>query len=242
MTTNQQPDTFERQRQSESAVRSMLIYAGRYDEAMAIIKAQFCGEDPTAVPERFNFYLENWLREVVGMVRPSAGRSEFIGALLALTPSDQDPVAAFWRVANTYGVQPDVFPDLMDILGAHLNREVALYVTPGLDANGSDLMRGPLWLVLLLCVCRPNQARSIGVLAYKKSFSDADLAWIDEAAALAAKHGADLGLSKTVTWKRSKPVLQTMVANIEARHIRQAVGEVSEEQVEPIRARGRARL
>ncbi|MGK8200650.1 hypothetical protein [Burkholderia cepacia] len=49
-------------------------------------------------------------------------------------------------------------------------------------------------------------------------------------------------LRKTVTWKRSKPVLQTMVANIEARHIRQAVGEVSEEQVEPIRARGRARL
>ncbi|NTX43085.1 hypothetical protein HT749_06695 [Burkholderia cepacia] len=232
-------DREERLLRAETQVHT-LIYAGRYDEALAAIKARFCGEDRTAVPERFNFCLDTWLNQVVGMVREPAGRSAFIRELLIL--SDTDPMAAFWRVANTYGVQPDVFPDLVEILGAHLNREVALYVTPGLDVNGSDLMQGPLWLVLLLCVCRPNQARSIGVLAYKKAFSDADLAWIDEAAALAAKHGADLGLSKTVTWERSKPRLQAMVANIEARHIRQAVGEVSEEQVEPIRARGRARL
>ncbi|WP_186083094.1 hypothetical protein [Burkholderia gladioli] len=245
MTTTQQPNRFERQRMAESAVQSLLLYTGRYDEALAIIKAQFCGEDPTAIPERFNFYLENWLREVVGMIRPAVGRSEFIRALLALTPSDQDPAIAFWRVANTHGVQPDVFPDLMDMLGADLNREVALYVTPRLDLaarNGSNLMHGPLWLVLLLCVCRPTKGTSLGVLAYKKSFTEDDLAWIDKAANLAAKHGADLGLSKTVTWKRSKPVLQAMVANIEARHLRQAVGEVSADQVEPIRARGRARL
>ncbi|WP_257765173.1 hypothetical protein [Burkholderia glumae] len=36
-------------------------------------------------------------------------------------------------------------------------------------------------------------------------------------ATLAAKHGAELGLSKTVTWKCNKPALQRMVSNIGAR-------------------------
>ncbi len=242
MNTEQQRS--QRKLQAENAVGS-LICEGRYSEALTAISAQFCGEDTTAVPERFNFYLENWLCEVVGMVRPSASRSEFIRALLALTPSDQDPVAAFWRVANTHGVQPDVFPDLTDIRGDDLNRKVALYVTSGLNLsvrNGSDLMRGPLWLVLLLCVCRPAKGTSLGVLAYKKSFTEDDLAWIDGAATLAAKHGADLGLSRTVTWERSKPVLQAMVGNIEARHIRRTADAVLSNQGEPLRARERVRF
>ncbi|MDN7536795.1 hypothetical protein [Burkholderia cenocepacia] len=243
-------DHRERYQQAESPVQT-LIYTGRYDEALAAIKARFCGEDRTAVPERFPFDLDTWLYQVVGMVRAPAGRAAFIGELLTLSDknpmaavwrgaSDEDPVAAVWRVANTYGVQPDVYPELVVLLGADLNREVSLYVTPGLNDNGSDFMQGPLWLVLLLCVCRPNAARSIGVLAHKKSFSEADIAWIDEAASLAAKHGADLGLAKAVTWKRSKPVLQAMVSDIEARHIRQALD--AEPVEEPVRARARSRL
>ncbi|HDR9217381.1 TPA: hypothetical protein QDB35_000050 [Burkholderia vietnamiensis] len=230
-------DREERRLQAETQVHT-LIYTGRYDEALAAIKARFCGEDRTAVPERFPFYLETWLNQVVGMVRAPAGRAAFIRELLTL--SDKNPVAAVWRVANTYGVQPDVYPELVALLGSDLNREFSLYVTPGLDDNGSDFMQGPLWLVLLLCVCRPNQARAIGVLAHKKSFSEADLAWIDEAASQAAKGGADLGLAKTVTWKRSKPVLQVMVSDIEARHIRQALDAAQVE--EPVRARARSRL
>ncbi|MGK8203134.1 hypothetical protein ACRS8P_28005 [Burkholderia cenocepacia] len=237
MSNEQKSNQFERKLRAQSPVND-LIYAGRYDDAMAAIRAQFCGDDETAVPERFNFYLENWLYDVVGAVRKPEGRSAFIRELLTLT--DKDPMMAVWRVANTHGVQPDVFPDLVDILRADLNREVALYVTPGLNLSarqGSKLMVGPLWLVLLLCVSRPSRSGSLGVLAYKKSFSDADLEWIDQAAALAAKHGADLGLCKTVTWKRSKPVQQDMVANIESRHLRQTVDAVPVDQAEPIRAR-----
>lgn len=78
------------------------------------------------------------------------------------------------------------------------------------------------------------------MLAYKKAFSEADLAWIDEAASLAAKHGADLALANTVTWKRSKPVLQDLVTNIEARHLRQALD--ADQVEEPVRARARSRL
>ncbi|MCA8287537.1 hypothetical protein [Burkholderia vietnamiensis] len=233
-------DHRERYQQAESPVQT-LIYTGRYDEALAAIKARFCGEDRTAVPERFQFDLDTWLYQVVGMVRAPAGRAAFIGELLTL--SDKNTMAAVWRVANTYGVQPDVYPELVALLGSELNREVSLYVTPGLNLSsreGSDFMKGPLWLVLLLCVCRPNQTRSIGVLAYKKSFSEADIAWIDQAAALAAKHGADLGLAKTVTWQRSKPVLQAMVANIEERHLRQALD--ADQVEEPVRARARSRL
>ncbi|WP_186197603.1 hypothetical protein [Burkholderia gladioli] len=211
-------DREERKRKAEIPVQA-LIRSGRYTEALAAIKARFCSEDRTAVPERFPFYLETWLNQVVGMERAPAGRAAFIRELLTL--SDKNPMAAVQRVAHSYGVRPDVYPELVALLGSDLNREVSLYVTPGLDYNGSDFMQGPLWLVLLLCVCRPNQARSIGVLAHKKSFSEADLAWIDEAASQAAKGGADLGLAKTVTWKRSKPVLQDMVANIEARHLAQ---------------------
>ncbi|MCA8148106.1 protease [Burkholderia vietnamiensis] len=242
MTTEQKPNEYERMRHAQRPVMG-LIYTGRYSEAMAAIRAQFCGEDETAVPERFDFDLDTWLHDVVGAVRKPEGRSAFIRELLTLT--DKDPMRAFWRVANTNGVQPDVFPDLVDILRADLNREVALYVTPGLSLStreGSDFMVGPLWLVLLLCVCRPSRSGSLGVLAYKKSFSEEDLAWIDQAAALAAKHGADLGLCKTVTWKRSKPVQQAMVANIEARHLRQAVDAIPADQAEPIRALVRARL
>ncbi|AOZ05906.1 hypothetical protein [Cupriavidus malaysiensis] len=237
MSNEQKPNQFERKLRAQSPVND-LIYAGCYDDAMAAIRAQFCGDDQTAVPERFNFYLENWLYDVVGAVRKPEGRSAFIRELLTL--SDQDPVMAFWRVANTHGVQPDVYPDLVDILRADLNRVVSLYVTPGLNLSareGSEFMVGPLWLVLLLCVCRPSRSGSLGVLAYKKSFSDEDLEWIDQAAALAVKHGADLGLCNTVTWKRSKPVQQAMVANIEARHLRQAVGEDTADREQPIRAR-----
>jgi len=230
-------DRRERYEQAENLVQA-LIYAGRYGDALAAIIERFSGDDQTAVPERFPFYLETWLNQVVGMVRAPAGRAAFIRELMAL--SDEDPVAAVWRVANTYGVQPDVYPELVALLGSDLNREVSLYVTPGLNDNGSDFMQGPLWLVLLLCVCRPNEARSIGVLAYKKSFSEADIAWIDDAASLAAKHGAALGLAMTVTWKRSKPVLQAMVSDIEARHIRQALDAAQVE--EPVRAQSRSRL
>ncbi|MCA8162091.1 hypothetical protein [Burkholderia cepacia] len=242
MSNEQQSTQYERNRRAQSPVMD-LIYMGRYDEAMGAIRTQFCGEDETAVPERFNFDLDTWLHDVVGAVRKPEGRSAFVRELLSL--SDQDPMRAFWRVANTHGVQPDVFPDLVDILRADLNREVSLYVTPGLNLStreGSDFMVGPLWLVLLLCVCRPSRSGSLGVLAYKKSFSDADLEWIDEAAALAAKHGADLGLCKTVTWKRSKPVQQAMVANIEARHLRRTADAVLSNQEEPLRARERVRF
>lgn len=233
-------DRRERYEQAESPVQT-LIYSGRYGEALAAIIERFGGEDQTAVPERFPFDLDTWLYQVVGMVRAQAGRAAFIRELMAL--SDEDPVAAVWRVANTYGVQPDVYPELVALLGSELNREVSLYVTPGLNLStreGSDFMQGPLWLVLLLCVCRPNQARAIGVLAYKKSFSDADLEWIDQAASLSAKHGADVGLAMTVTWKRSKPVLQAMVSDIEARHLRQALD--ADQVEEPVRARARSRL
>ncbi|HDR8943097.1 TPA: hypothetical protein QDB15_000025 [Burkholderia vietnamiensis] len=235
-------DRRERHRQAEIPVQA-LIYAGRYGEALAAIIERFSGEDQTAVPERFPFDLDTWLCQVVGMVRESAGRAAFIRELMAL--NETDPVPAVWRVANTHGVQPDVYPELVVLLGSNLNREVSLYVTPGLNLStrkGSEVMQGPLWLVLLLCVCRPTRATSIGVLAYKKSFCAADIAWIDQAASLAAKHGADLGLCKTVTWKRSKPVQQDMVAIIEARHLRQAVSEDTADQEQPIRARGRARL
>ncbi|MBR8082524.1 hypothetical protein KDX23_07175 [Burkholderia vietnamiensis] len=232
-------DHRERYQQAESPVQT-LIYTGRYDEALAAIIERFSGEgeDQAAVPERFPFYLETWLSQVVGMVRAPVGRAAFIRELMAL--SDEDPVAAVQRVANSYGVRPDVYPELVALLGSDLNREGELYVTPGLDDTGSDLMQGPLWLVLLLCVCRPKQARSIGVLAHKRTFTQDDLAWIDEAASLAAKHGADLGLAKTVTWQRSKPVLQAMVSNIEARHLRQALD--ADQVEEPVRARARSRL
>ncbi|WP_109482883.1 hypothetical protein [Paraburkholderia sp. C35] len=207
-----------RKREAENAVGA-LIASGRYSDAMAAIREQFCGEDPTAVPERFNFDLDTWLSDVIGSVRPTEGRSAFVRELLTL--SDQEPVPAFWRVANTCGVQPDVFPELLDLLRDDLNREVSLYVTPGLNLSlreGSDMMVGPLWLVLLLCVCKPSRSGSLGVLAYKKSFSESDLAWIDGAVTRAAKHGAVLAIGKTVTWKRSKPALQDVVSNIEARH------------------------
>ncbi|MBR8042053.1 hypothetical protein KDW85_27000 [Burkholderia cenocepacia] len=230
-------DRRERYEQAENLVQAM-IYAGRYGEALSAIIERFSGEDQTAVPERFPFYLETWLNQVVGMVRAPAGRAAFIRELMAL--SDGDSVAAVGRVANTYGVQPDVYPELVALLGTDLNREASLYVTPGLNDNGSDFMQGPLWLVLLLCVCRPNQARSIGVLAHKRTFTQDDLAWIDEAASLAAKHGADLGLAKTVTWHRSKPFLQAMVSDIEARLLRQALDAAQVE--EPVRARARSRL
>jgi len=233
-------DRRERYQQAESPVQT-LLYSGRYGEALAAIIERFSGEDQTAVPERFPFYLETWLYQVIGMVRAPAGRAAFIRELMAL--SDEDPVAAVWRVANTYGVQPDVYPELVALLGSDLNREISLYVTPGLNLStreGSEFMQGPLWLVLLLCVCRPNQARSIGVLAHKRTFTKDDLAWIDEAASLAAKHGADLGRAKAVTWKRSKPVLQAMASDIEARHIRQALD--ADQVEEPVRARARSRL
>ncbi|MEF9443394.1 hypothetical protein OWS73_33780 [Burkholderia sp. 1B3(2022)] len=233
-------DRRERYQQAETTVQA-LIYAGRYGEALAAIIERFSGEDQTAMPERFPLDLDTWLNQVVGMVRAPAGRAAFIRELMAL--SDDDPVAAVWRVANTYGVQPEVYPELVALLGTDLNREVLLYVTPGLNLStreGSEFMQGPLWLVLLLCVCRPTRATSLGVLAYKKAFSEADLAWIDEAASLAAKHGAALGLAMTVTWKRSKPVLQAMVANIESRHLGQALDAESVEEL--VRARARSRL
>lgn len=204
-------------RETERTIGS-LIYSGRYGDAMAAIREGFCGKDQTAGRESFNFDLDTWLYDVVGGVRAPEGRSAFMRELLTL--SDQDPSAAFWRVANTHGVQADVFPELLDILRADLNREVSLYVTPGLNLaarDGTDVMVGPLWLVLLLCVCRPTRSSSLGVLAHKKSFSDADLDWIDQAAALAANHGADLRLSKTVTWKGNNPALRDVVSNIEAR-------------------------
>lgn len=229
-----------RYRQAEIPVQA-LVYAGCYGEALAAIFERFSSEDQTAVPERFPFYLDTWLGQVVGMVRASAGRAAFIRELMSL--SETDPVATVQRVANTHGVQPDVYRELVALLGSDLNREVSLYVTPGLNLStreGSEVMQGPLWLVLLLCVCRPTRATSLGVLAYKKAFSEADLAWIDEAASLAAKHGADLALANTVTWKRSKPVLQDLVTNIEARHLRQALD--ADQVEEPVRARARSRL
>lgn len=206
-----------RELQAKNAVYSF-IYHGRYSDAMAAIRERFCGEDLAAVPERYNFDLCTWLGEVVGSVRGPEGRSAFIRELLTL--ADQDSMEAFHHVANTYGVQPDVYADLVDILRDDLNREVSLNVTPGLNISGrdgSEFMVGPLWLVLLLCVCRPTRSSSLGVLAYKKLFTADDLEWINNAATLAAKHGADLGLSKTVTWKGNKPALQKMVANIGAR-------------------------
>lgn len=235
-------DRRERHRQAKIPVQA-LIHAGRYGEAFAAIFERFSGEDETAVPERFPFDLDTWLCQVVGMVRESAGRAAFIRELMAL--SETDPVPAVWRVANTYGVQPDVYPELVALLGSDLNREVSLYVTPGLNLSareGSEIMQGPLWLVLLLCVCRPTRAASIGVLAYKKLFSEADLEWIDQSASLAAKHGADLGLCNTVTWKRSKPVQQDMVANIESRHLRKTADAVLAAEDKPLPSRGRVRL
>ncbi|PQV53435.1 hypothetical protein [Paraburkholderia sp. BL21I4N1] len=234
-------DREERQRKAQIPVQA-LIKSGRYTEALAAIKARFGGEDQTAVPERFPFYLETWLDKAFNGGGEPTARAAFIRDLVGMEPNVAAHAEALLRTANSHGVRTDVFPVLVAILGADLNREFSLYVTPGLNlstrqGSPSQFMQGPLWLVLLLCVCRPNEARSFGVLAHKRAFTKDDLAWIDEAASLAAKHGADLGLTRTVTWKRSKPVLQAMVSDIEARHLRQALD--ADQMEEPVRARSR---
>lgn len=234
-------DAYQRARDAQTPVQT-LIYRGRYTEAMGIIRERFCGVDQTAVPERFLFDLDTWLSQVIGDVRESSGRAAFIRDLMALESNVENRMAAVCRVANTRGVQPDVFLDLVAILSADLNREAALYASPGLGVSGDDYMSGPLWLVLLLCVCRPTKGGSFGTLAHKRVFTEQDLQWIDQAAAIAVKHGADLGLCKTVTWMRVKPTQQNLVANIEARYLRKGVEAEPVEDGEPVKARARVRL